>query len=134
MIKGLLITHGQLGKELIATAETILETKVDLECISLDWTEDGSRMIHTIESYLRKNAEHAIIIFTDMFGGSPANICFRFNQKNIEIITGINLAGLLKFLTSRNKKVDLKEFARSIKKGATDDINIISEYLGEKSK
>ncbi len=132
MIKGLIITHGNLGKELIEIAQTILEQKIDVEYISLDWGEDGSKMINKIEHYLKKNEGHQIIIFTDMFGGSPTNLCYRFNKKNIEIITGINLAGLLKFLTHRENKTSFKEMARIIKKGASDDINIISEYLGEK--
>ena len=132
MIKGLIITHGNLGKEFIAIVETILEQKVDLEYISLDWSEDGSRMMNKINTYLNRNKGHKILIFTDMFGGSPTNICFKFNRENTEILTGLNLSGLLKFLTYRNKDMDFKEMVKVVKKGAIDDINIISEFLGEK--
>ena len=132
MIKGLIITHGDLGKELISIAESILEEKVDTECISLEWEEDGTRIMNKIEAYLNKNKENKVIIFTDMFGGSPTNISFKFNNPDIEIITGINLPGFLKYLTYKNKNLSFQEIVKTIKKGAMDGINIISEYLGEK--
>jgi len=132
MIKGLIITHGSLGKELVQVAETILEEKTDVEYICLDWTEDGSKMLNRVENYLKKNKENRVLIFTDMFGGTPTNISYKFNRKNVEVITGINLSGLLKFLTHRKNSANFKEIVRLTKQGAIDDINIISEYLGEK--
>jgi mannose/fructose-specific phosphotransferase system component IIA len=55
-------------------------------------------------------------------------------MKNIEIITGVNLPGLLKFLTYKDKDISFKEIVKIVKKGAIDGINLISEYLGEKKK
>ncbi|MDQ1353178.1 MAG: mannose system component [Acidobacteriota bacterium] len=134
MIKGLIITHGNLGKELVAVAEAILEEKVDIECISFDWRGDGTGAVHKVEHYLGQHRESNVIIFTDMFGGSPTNICYKFNRKNIEIITGVNLPGLLKFLTYKDKDIPFNDFVKLIKKEAIEGINIISEFLGEKKK
>lgn len=135
MIKGLVITHGDLGNQLVAVAETIMEEKSGLDCLTFDWGEDGSETLTKFEKYLQKNKNTPIIIFTDMFGGSPTNICFKFGQrKNVEIITGINLPGLLKFLTYRDKDMSFKTIVEHVKKGAIDGINLISEYLGEKKK
>lgn len=131
MIKAFIITHGNLGKELLAVAEAILETPVDIECIAFDWREDGTKSVHRIENHLKKYENDDIIIFTDMFGGSPTNICFKFHGKHVEIITGINLPGLLKFITCKDKKIELKALVKEIKKGAIDGINVIGEYLGE---
>ena len=132
MINAIVITHGSLGKELIAVAEGILEEPSGIECICFDWKEDGSKSINKIESVLRKYKGENTIIFTDMFGGSPTNICFKFHEKNVEIITGINLPGLLKFLTYRNKQINFKAMVQEIKRGALDGINVVGEYLGEK--
>ncbi|NIM12859.1 MAG: hypothetical protein GTO45_12120 [Candidatus Aminicenantes bacterium] len=132
MIKAFVITHGDLGRELIAVAEQILETKTDIDCIDFDWKENGSSTFHKVEEYLKKHEGNDIIIFTDMFGGSPTNICFKFHRKNIEIITGINLPGLLKFLTYKDKKINFRTLVKEIKKGAIDGINVIGEYLGER--
>ena len=67
-----------------------------------------------------------------MFGGSPTNICFTFISKKVEVITGVNLPGLLKFLTYRDKDLSFKAIVSEIKKGSIDGINVVGEYLGEK--
>jgi PTS system mannose-specific IIA component len=132
MIKSLVITHGKLGEELISVSEKILEKKLDIDCMGFDWQEDGSGIINKLEAYLNKNKKHQIIIFTDMFGGSPSNICLRYINPNVEVITGINLPGMLKYLTYKNKDLSFKELVKTIKNGMIEGINIIGEYLGEK--
>ena len=133
MLKSLIITHGKLGEELIRVAEKILEKKSDIDCMGFDWQEDGSVIINKLESYLNKNKQHQIIIFTDMFGGSPSNICLPYINPNVEVITGINLPGMLKFLTYKDKNLKFKELVKTIKKGTIEGINVIGEYLGEKT-
>lgn len=132
MIKGLIITHGDLGKELVSVAETILEEKVNIDTFSIDWEEDGSEIMNNLERYLNQHKEHKLFIFTDMFGGSPTNICLKYKRPDIEIITGVNLPGLLKFISYRDKDLDFQELARIVKKGSIDGVNLISEYLGVK--
>jgi PTS system mannose-specific IIA component len=132
MIKAFIITHGNLGKELLEVAEEIMEAPTGIDYIGFDWKENGSKSINRVEDLLKKHERDDIIIFTDMFGGSPSNICFKYHKKNIEIITGINLPGLLKFLTYRDKKMSFETLVKEVKKGAIDGINVIGEYLGEK--
>lgn len=132
MIKGLVITHGRLAQELVAVAETILEEKVDVDAFSIEWEEDGATLTERFSSYLQKNKDNHLIIFTDMFGGSATNICLKFQHPNIEVITGVNLPGLLKFITYRNKDIGFKDIVQIVKKGTTDGVSLISEYLGVK--
>jgi mannose PTS system EIIA component len=132
MIKSLMITHGNLGREMIQVAEKILEKKLDIENISFDWKGDGTEMVSQIERFIRENREHDIIIFTDMFGGSPANVSTRFIGPKIEVVSGINLPGLLKFVSYQSQKIKLKDLVKIIERGAIEGITIISEYLGEK--
>lgn len=131
-IKGLIITHGELGKAIIDVADSILEQKSDIECFRFGWDEDGTLIEKRIKKYLNANKDSGIIIFTDMFGGSPANLSLRFNSPNVEIITGINLPGILKFLTYKEKKISFKELLNIVRDGARDGISIISEYLGDR--
>ena len=132
MVKGLLITHGKLGDHFISVAEKIMEEKINIDFFAVEWNENGSDIIKRIDNYIKTNKDQSIVIFTDMFGGSPSNICLRFIQPNIEVITGINMPGLLKFLTYRKKDIPFPKLIQIIKKGAIDGINIISEYLGDK--
>jgi PTS system mannose-specific IIA component len=133
MIKSLVITHGKMGEELIRVAEKILEKKSDIDCMGFEWQEDGSLIINKLKSYLNKNKKHQIIIFTDMFGGSPSNICLPYINPNVEVITGINLPGMLKYLTYKDKNLKFKELVKTVKQGTIEGINIIGEYLGEKT-
>ncbi|MEN8154013.1 MAG: hypothetical protein ABFR75_08305 [Acidobacteriota bacterium] len=132
MIKGLIVTHGKLGEVLIEVAESILERKSGIESFNMGWNEDGSLIVKKIESYLNRNKENSVIIFTDMFGGSPTNLSLRFNSPQVEILTGINLPGILKFLTYKEKNIEFFELIKLVKNGSKEGINIISEYLGER--
>ncbi|MCX6556593.1 MAG: hypothetical protein NTW95_04050 [Candidatus Aminicenantes bacterium] len=133
MIKSLIITHGNLGHELIQVAEKILEQKLAIEAIAFDWQGDGSDMIAQLEKFMAANKGHKIIIFTDMFGGSPSNIASRFINKNVEVISGVNLPGLLKFFCHEEKGRNFKEIIKTVAQGAVEGVNIISEYIGEKN-
>ena len=133
MIKSLIITHGNLGHELIQVAEKILEQKLDIKAIAFDWQGDGSDMIAQLEKFIADNKGHKIVIFTDMFGGSPSNIATRFINKNVEVLSGINLPGLLKFFCYEAKSKNFMETIKIVEQGAIEGINIISEYLGEKN-
>ena len=133
MIKGLIITHGDLGKELVNVVEGIIEKKSNFDLISVRWQESGTNVIKRLENYIYHNKDNKIIIFTDMFGGSPTNISLKYaNGKNIEIISGINLPALLKFYSYSDKKLPFKKLVSLIKQEAVDGINILSEILGEK--
>jgi PTS system mannose-specific IIA component len=133
MIKSLIITHGNLGHELIQVAEKILEQKLDIEAIAFDWQGDGTDMIAQLEKFIAANKGHKIIIFTDMFGGSPSNIATRFINKNVEVLSGINLPGLLKFFCYEETSKNFMKTIKIVEQGAIEGINIISEYLGEKN-
>ncbi|MCP4216551.1 MAG: PTS sugar transporter subunit IIA, partial [bacterium] len=118
MIKAVIITHGNFGKELVSAVAKILQEAVDIDCFGFDWLEDGSQFIAKFDVYLEKNLGNDILIFTDMFGGSPTNICLKYSRENVEIITGVNLPGLLKYATYRNKEMSFKDIVKAVKKEA----------------
>ena len=132
MIKSVIITHGNLGHELVQVAEKILEQKLDIEAITFDWQGDGSAIIAQLEKFIARNQGHKVVIFTDMFGGSPSNISTRFINANVEVISGINLPGLLKFFCCGEHNGHFRQIVKKVEQEAKDGINIISEYLGDK--
>jgi len=132
MIHSVIITHGKLGRELIQVAEKILEQKLDIEVIAFDWQDDGSAMIAQLEKFIAARPGQKTVIFTDMFGGSPSNISTRFINANVEVISGINLPGLLKFFCCGEHNGNFRQIVKKVEQEAKDGINIISEYLGEK--
>jgi len=135
MIKGLIITHGKLGAELIRVVEHIFnKSKEELGLTSLrfDWSDDGSIIDNQIKEFIDSNKDSNIIIFTDMFGGSPSNIASNYLNNNLDVITGVNLPAIFKFVSYKDKPMDFHKIVNYIKKGSIDGINVLSKYLGER--
>ena len=76
------------------------------------------------------NADGAgVIIVTDMFGGTPANVSMTFLEpQSVEVLTGVNLPMLLKFFNSQ-ENLGLDELAGILKSYGQQSIALASEYL-----
>lgn len=103
MIGAIVITHGNLGKELIEVAKSIVGQHDSMETISLTPGESPAELKAKIEEILsRFNLEEGVIIFTDMYGGTPMNTSLPLTlNRKIELLTGVNLPMILEFLSSR---------------------------------
>lgn len=132
MVKALLVTHGNFGDELIKVAEKIFESDIEITSIKVEWGNIGDEIQKKVKHYLNSNKGSDIVIFTDMFGGSPSNICFQFVSEHVEVITGVNLPAIIKYHTYKNKGLNFRELIKLIYTDAVNGINIISDYLGEK--
>jgi PTS system mannose-specific IIA component len=110
-----------------------MDRKIDIESIAFDWQGDGSAMIAQLEALIARRGENQVVIFTDMFGGSPANISTRFISADVEVIAGINLPGLLKFFCCEEHDGHFRQLIQKVEQEAREGISVISEYLGEKS-
>jgi len=75
-----------------------------------------------------------VIIFTDMFGGTPSNLSFSFLAENkVEIITGVNMPMLIKFV-SLQRNNNLKEVAKKVADQGKKNIHLVSSLLNSRSK
>ena len=73
--------------------------------------------------------EAGVIIVTDMFGGTPANVSMTFLEpQSVEVLTGANLPMLLKFFNSQ-ESLGLDELAGILKSYGQQSIALASEYL-----
>jgi PTS system mannose-specific IIA component len=101
LIGALIVTHGNLANELLNAARKIEATNVVIEAVPLDWTDSVDEAREKIRVALdRVGTDGGVIIFTDMFGGTPSNISLSFLEKDrVEIITGVNLPMVVKFAT-----------------------------------
>lgn len=117
MNKMLIISHGDLGKELLNTAKKIIGdfpsdfiTSITNNNLSL------SDIINIITDIILKDPDSFYILATDFPGGS----CFIASKKvsssseSIITISGLNISMILSFLTKRNNYSG-KELAEIIK-------------------
>jgi PTS system mannose-specific IIA component len=131
LIGGLIVTHGKLAHELLAAAQNI-DGRVDgIEAVALEWTEtvdDAREKIR--QALLRMGDDRRVIIFTDMFGGTPSNISLSFLEKDrVEIVTGVNLPMIVKFSSLQRDSRDLGDLAHTIREKGSKSIRVASDLL-----
>jgi PTS system mannose-specific IIA component len=130
MIGGIIVSHGKLAEELLNALTIILGEVVNIEAISIGWydnVEESKKRIN--QSLKRVNQKNGVVIFTDMFGGTPSNLSFSFlKDSQVEIITGVNLPMLIKFV-SLQRSHDLKEVATKVVEQGKKNIHLASALL-----
>lgn len=134
MIGGIIVSHGKLAEELLNALTIILGETVNIESISIGWYDDVEESKKKInESLKRVNQKNGVVIFTDMFGGTPSNLSFSFLKDNlVEIITGVNLPMLIKF-ASLQRSNNLSDVARKVVEQGQKNIHLASALLRSKS-
>jgi PTS system mannose-specific IIA component len=132
MVGVLIITHGNLGYELIRSAELIKGRMDGVLAISVDPTKGVEELKKEISSSIKKvNKGKGVLILTDLFGGTPSNLSLSFlKEGKLEVISGVNLPMLLKLPDIREE--DLADFAYSIKDYGMRNISLASEILNKK--
>ncbi|HNQ79715.1 MAG: hypothetical protein PHF93_05495 [Acidobacteriota bacterium] len=135
MIGGLIVMHGKLGEELLNVLTIILGETANIEAISIGWYDDVEESKKKIASSLKRvDQKNGVVIFTDMFGGTPSNLSFTFQKDgSVEIITGANLPMLIKFI-SLQRGMSLRDVARKVVEQGRKNIHLASAILdGKKS-
>ncbi|OGD20154.1 MAG: hypothetical protein A2Y69_06570 [Candidatus Aminicenantes bacterium RBG_13_59_9] len=133
MIGGIIVSHGRLAEELLNALTIILGEAPNIEAISIGWYDDVEDSKKKISQCLKRvDQKNGVIIFTDMFGGTPSNLSFSFLRDNqVEIITGINLPMLIKFV-SLQRSNNLKDVARKVVEQGKKNIHLASALLSSK--
>ena len=133
LIGVVIITHRNLGEELLRTAEEIVGELPGVRAVSIQASEKIDKARGKIESAIRAvDQGSGVLIFTDMFGGTPSNLGLSFLEKeSLEVITGINLPMLIK-LPSLRQEGSLKEVAQRLCRYGQKNILAASEFLTKK--
>ncbi|PID58020.1 hypothetical protein CSB45_04845 [candidate division KSB3 bacterium] len=136
MVGGVIVSHGQLGQEMIRSAEMIVGPIANLTSVSIDVTTDVNSSLEQIQQAICSVSHGAgVIIFTDMFGGTPSNISLTFlDEADLEVITGVNLAMLIQFSNPGPVEKPFKDIVRLLKTRGEENIHIASEFLKQRSK
>lgn len=124
------VTHGRLGEELIATAEQIVGKLDRVKFISIAPDSDPEKVRGEISRAI-DSVDHGegVLIFTDLFGGTPSNLSISFlDEKKVEVVTGVNLPMIMK-LSNLRKKMDLDEMAKFIRSYGRENISVAGELL-----
>lgn len=136
------VTHGQLATELVNSAEMIVGDLPHFAAVSIGWHEDVDRAREGIAAAIDRVSASAeagtgergnVLVLTDMFGGTPANLAVTFVSEHVEVITGVNLPMLIKLARPQNFR-DLASLAREMQEHGRSAIWVASDLLkGEKT-
>jgi mannose PTS system EIIA component len=131
LIGALIVTHGTLANELLNAARKIESTVGVIEAVPLEWTDTVDEAREKIRLALERIGDgDGVIIFTDMFGGTPSNISLSFLEKDrVEIITGVNLPMVVKFAMLQQDGKDLSALAHVISERGSKSIRVASDLL-----
>lgn len=108
MIGLLIVTHCDLGKELLNAAEFIVGKIEAVDTIAITETSGTDLLRKRIEAKIGAlDKGDGVLILTDMFGGTPSNLSLSFlKEGKIEVLTGVNLPMVIAIVQNRpNLKV-----------------------------
>jgi PTS system mannose-specific IIA component len=117
-VLGILVTHGELGRELVRTAETILGSQEHVEFVS-----NTGASLEGLSEWLRRLIEERsagpIYMFVDLAGGSCGHVCqeVRRLRSDAAVFTGVNLPMLIEFFHYRGRVTDEELRRRLLAKG-----------------
>ena len=139
------VTHGQLATELVNSAEMIVGDLPQFTAVSIGWHDDVDRAREEIGRAIERVRTSAgqpdgaeappvpVLVLTDMFGGTPANLAVTYVSPDVEVITGVNLPMLIK-LARPQPGMDLQALAHEMREHGRNAIWVASELLkGQKA-
>ncbi|MDH4227469.1 MAG: PTS sugar transporter subunit IIA [Deltaproteobacteria bacterium] len=135
MIGAVIVTHGTLAEALLESARTIVESAENVAAIGVKGDESFDELKAKISLAIKSvDSGSGVMVFTDMFGGTPANIVLTLHEEGrIEVLTGVNLPLMIKFLTARKGR-SLKEFSSALVEHGRKSIVLASGVLGGAGK
>jgi PTS system ascorbate-specific IIA component len=118
----LIVTHGEIGTALLASAAQILGAGPAQVATLSVWRQDdpddlvlrARELLETIDS------GDGVLVLTDIFGATPGNVVSRLlDNGHVEGVSGVSLPMLLRVLSGRAKKGNLSAAVqRAVSAGA----------------
>jgi len=124
----LIITHNNIGQELLNTATAMLETcplqtehfAIHNDCNLEDTITKASKRISNLDN------GDGVLILTDMYGSTPSNIANHLSKEyNVKVISGVNLPMLIRVLNY--PRLNLEQLTEKARSGGHDGIMICKQ-------
>jgi len=136
LIGAVIVTHGALARELLDAAERIVGRTEGIRAVSMDWDDDVTDARQEIGKAIKEvDSGRGVLIFTDMFGGTPTNVSLAFlKQDCVEIITGVNLPMIIKLTSVQRSDGALLEVAQELRERGQNSVYVASEILSSREE
>lgn len=133
MVGLLVVTHCDLGRELLNAAEFIVGGIDGADALSIIETTGCEDMRKTIAEKVRSlDSGKGVLILTDMFGGTPSNLSLSFlKARSVEVLTGVNLPMIIAIVQNRSD-TSLNELAEKAQEAGKAGISLAGKLLEPK--
>jgi len=121
----LIITHNDIGEQLLNTATTMLDTcplpaaaiAINTDCNPDNTIKQALQLVDELDS------GEGVLVLTDMYGSTPSNIANQLSDgHHVVVVTGINLPMLIRVLNY--PRLNLEQLADKAGSGGHDGIII----------
>ncbi|WP_207940733.1 PTS system, fructoselysine/glucoselysine-specific IIA component [Enterococcus sp. DIV2402] len=116
----LIATHGEFSKGIINAIKLIAGEDIQIDYYSMTQSKSADEAEIEAKEYLKQKDGQELIVLTDVFGGSVANLFTNLLLENysFQLVTGVNLPMILTMLMS----------------GETDSETIVASGIEEAKK
>lgn len=130
MIGVLIISHCNLGSELLNAAEFIVGRLEGFAAISINQSTESEDMLKKISSRIRSlDKGQGVLVLTDMFGGTPSNLSLSFlREEKVEVLTGVNLPMVVAVAQDR-ERYSLSELGERAQEAGKHSIALAGKLL-----
>lgn len=112
-MKFILASHGGASVGMLDTLQMLLGPQEDIEAFSLLPEEEAQRLGERIASSLEEADEGNVVVFTDLYFGSPFNQVVELSRTHdLYHVTGMNIPALVEAVCARNAGKTSEEVCR----------------------
>ncbi len=134
MIGVVVAAHGNLSEALVEAARLVVPSAEKVHAVSIAQNDDSKTIEANLRAAIAAVGCDAVLILTDMFGGSPSNIGLTLHEVGkVEVLTGANLPMVIRALQLGRRGYELGVAAREVKEYGARAIAVASEVLAAPS-
>ena len=123
------VSHCLLAQEMLRAAELILGPLEAARAVSIDPRQPIEQAVAALELAVREvDNGRGVLILTDLFGGTPANLSMPLIGPRVEVLCGANLPMLIKFAGCRGTH-SLADAAVLLQEYGRRHISLASQFL-----
>lgn len=130
MIGIVLVTHNNIGNELLEAVNSIVGPQEQVQAITIGMHDDMGACRDRIFSAIKAvNTGEGVVLLVDMFGGTPSNLAIAsMPLGHAVVLAGVNLPMLIKLASIRGT-MTLLEAAHEAEAAGRRYIQLVSENL-----
>lgn len=134
MISLLLVSHGELAKQLLTSARMIAGEGEALYAVGLFPGETPETFAEKLQPIYEEVGDQPLLILIDIFSGTPFNVTIKQIQRpNVECLTGMNLPMVVEAIVTR-EFTDVSELAANIRDAGLESIKNLKPLFTESNE